>query len=397
VVTPILLLVALALTAYFSTQPLLHAVQLTSHFSISLPLLVCGATGVFLAFLFTAQICRKRSLHTAYERMIGHILFSSLGSYLIRRILHEGGRKGVLPHEYAAKAQAFYLQKREIIDHIDEQMVQRVEYRTRDNICLRGYWKSSILEEYLHDRPTIIFFHGSGWQADISFQIWNSKLNSLAEHYIKKEYNVLFAECRGYGLSDGAACGTNQELEAYYDAEAALKFVLDQGVKRENIVAHGHSLGAVYAASLAAFFDVTVILDHPFTSLAATISHLFYVSIDITKGAVQAAYRSGEAEASEIHGAKKLVTDGFDNVNKLKMTAGRVLVIQGKEDILMPCQFGKELIQARYTDPQAQADHLVYMQGGHMPIECHSWGKPVMERIFSFIKETKDQNDDQRI
>lgn len=63
------------------------------------------------------------------------------------------------------------------------------------------------------------------------------------EFYKTRGLNVLLVEYRGYGLSEGAAGGVNQEMEAYLDAEAALKFVLSQGVVKNKILAHGYSLG----------------------------------------------------------------------------------------------------------------------------------------------------------
>ena len=221
-----------------------------------------------------------------------------------------------------------------------------VSFKTRDGVTLSGYW-----HQKNRDRPTVILFSGNSG-------IYNGFLN-VAMNYKFLGFNVLLLEYRGYGRSSGEAGGPNQELEAYLDAAAALKFVLSKGISFKKVLAHGYSLGGAYAAALGYFFGLQhVILDHTFTSLAQLcqnkVSFLPWQKI------------MSHAFAPSSEGDSGSIADGFNSLAKVQKMEGEVFVISGKDDTLTPPQFGEALIKARYpNDAHLQKELHITIAGGH--------------------------------
>jgi len=88
--------------------------------------------------------------------------------------------------------------------------------------------------------------------------------------YLAKGYDVLAINIRGFGGSDG----TPSESGMYEDAKVMYKYLAnDLGIKPENIMLHGYSLGAVAAARLAGDLFVQgvavggLLLDRPMPTL----------------------------------------------------------------------------------------------------------------------------------
>jgi esterase/lipase len=347
----VFLIVALGLAIRYAVHPLPPLIPITPNFSISLPLLVCSSAGCVMAVTFIVQMIRHKQLKVAFEKGIGRLISSfDCLKVPVRFAIHPGARA-------EGETEEMYRQKRKDDVESAELFIGPCEsYQTRDQVTLRGYWHLSG-----KNKPTVILFHGNAMNAEDMAPFWGS-------YYKESGFNVLMAEYRGYGLSEGKAGGSNQEMEAYFDAEAALKFVLRQGVSKDKIIAHGFSLGGAYAASLACFYGINyVVLDHAFTSCAAAIRNVSPFSEDLAAYAVQAAYeQKKEPKDSSIPGATDLQTDGFNSHAKLAQCKPQTFVIQGKTDHIMHLDFGKQLVQAAYPDDaEKQVDYLAVVEGGH--------------------------------
>ncbi len=367
-VVPILLAVSASLTIYYAVHPIAPLVPIYGDFSLSLPLLICGSTGLALTIVLIVQIARRGKVKVACGECVGHQVHTSPTiQHTVRTILQPGKPNG-------QTVEAYRTEHAKLVKQITDLFGQQVEFPTRDNVLLRGYWhQSSTL-----DAPTVIFFYGNMMTAE--------RTANYGIAYKSAGFNVLLFNLRGYGNSDGISAGPNAELEAYFDAEAALRFVQSQKVDRAKIVAHGFSLGGSYAAALGYFFDIScVILHNTFTSCLAVVSHASKLGPEMIVPALTASYLQGSAPAlQEFPEARDLKTDGFDTLSKVKQMRSKILVIQGTNDHLMPMEFGAQLVQARYPDPKDQELYLINIPCGH-ELEPFFLNEEAMERFSDFF------------
>lgn len=351
VVAPLFFLISFSLIIYYAIHPLPPLVPITSSFSMSLPLIICSGIGFVFGVIFVIQLVRHSQVKVAFEKSVGQWIHSSENvQTLIRRVLHPGGREDQTVEDYVVA-------NNEIIEEITTVFGSAVTFVTRDNVSLRGYW----YESQRKDAPTAVIFHGNAMNAEDVIPSWGEVYRTLG-------FNVLSVEYRGYGMSEGKAGGPNQEMEAYLDAEAALEFVLSKGVERKKILAHGYSLGGVYATALGYFFGVQhVVLDHTFTTAAAVASHVAPISQTMAARVIAASYEKKSMDKHPtIPNAKPLVTDSFNSLAKVRKMTGDVFVIRGQEDRLMDMSFGDAFVQAKYpNDEEQQKEHLATVAGGH--------------------------------
>lgn len=113
------------------------------------------------------------------------------------------------------------------------------------------------------ERKVVLFLHGSGEPAE-------SSSSRFYPSYLAKGYDCLAVNCRGFGGSDG----TPSESGMYADARIMFKYLVnDLGIKPENIMLHGYSLGAAVAAQLAGELSAQkvavggLLLDRPMSTL----------------------------------------------------------------------------------------------------------------------------------
>jgi len=372
IVAPIFLLISLSLIIHYGIYPSAPMVSINPSFSISLPLIICSGIGLIIGVIFVIQLVRLSQVKVAFEKSMGQLIHSSESVQgQIRYILHPGKR------ENGQRAEDYVEANSEFIEEIETAFGPAVTFITRDNVSLRGYWH----ESQRKDAPTAIIFHGNAMNAEDLIPSWG-------EVYRRLGFNVLSVEYRGYGISEGQAGGPNQEMEAYLDAEAALKFVLSQGVERKKILAHGYSLGGVYATALGYFFGVQhVVLDHTFTTAAAVASHVAPISQTMAARAIAASYEKKSMDRnSTIPNAKPLVTDSFNSLAKVQKMPGEVLVIRGEEDKLMDMSFGDAFVRAKYpNDDEMQNEHLATVSGGHCDLNNFFNNQDAWDKFEEFL------------
>jgi len=156
---------------------------------------------------------------------------------------------------------------------------------------------------------TFVFFHGNG------DSLYGASL--IADPYIAAGYGFLIAEYRGYsGLP-----GKPTEAGLYADARACIYALLAQGVKSENLILFGHSLGTGVAVQMAEEFHVGgVMLLAPFLSVPAMAQREF-----------------------PYFPAKYLALDRFENVEKMKKIHAPLLIVNGANDQVVPPAQGRQL------------------------------------------------------
>ena len=134
---------------------------------------------------------------------------------------------------------------------------ENVWFNSADGTRLNGWFFPSQLKPEL---ATLIFFHGNG--GNIANVGW------MAERFASHGFNVLIFDYRGYGASDGVAAN---ESDLYADGDAAVAFVMNKkGVRSEQIVLYGHSLGTAIVADVASRRTFgAVVLESGFSSASS--------------------------------------------------------------------------------------------------------------------------------
>jgi fermentation-respiration switch protein FrsA (DUF1100 family) len=176
--------------------------------------------------------------------------------------------------------------------------------RTADGLDLKAWYAPATSKPF-----TFVFFHGNG---DCL-----ASASGTADLYIAAGYGFLVAEYRGYsGLP-----GKPTEAGLYADGRATIDALVASGVKSENIILFGHSLGTGVAVQMAEEFHIGgVVLLAPYTSIAE-MAQVEYPYLP----------------------AKLLARDRFENEKKIRNIHVPLLVVNGTEDQLIPPSQGRLL------------------------------------------------------
>jgi pimeloyl-ACP methyl ester carboxylesterase len=190
---------------------------------------------------------------------------------------------------------------------------EEVWFNAKDGTRLHGWYFASQRNERI---ATIIYFHGNG--GNISNVGW------LGASLVKRGFNVLLFDYRGYGLSSGA---TLDEAALYSDGEAAWDFVVNEKkAAPETVVLYGQSLGTAIATETATRRKTgALILESGFSSASS-----------LADTAVPWLPRL-------LHG---LGRNRFESARKLEFLRIPVLVSHGEPDEVIPTTEGRKLFAA---------------------------------------------------
>lgn len=160
--------------------------------------------------------------------------------------------------------------------------------------------------------PTLLYFHGNAG----SFEFRQERIR----RYMARGYGMFVMTYRGYGGSTG----TPSERANVADALLAYDTLVGQGVKPDDIIVYGESLGTGIAVQLVTEKPVgALILDAPYTSL-----------VDV---------------AEVIHPwlpSRWLMTDRYDTMKYIGRVKVPLLVMQGELDEVVPISMGKAVFAA---------------------------------------------------
>lgn len=189
-----------------------------------------------------------------------------------------------------------------------------VQLTTADQIKLHGWYVPA-------DPPgelTLLFFHGNA--GNISHRIESIWL------FHNLGLNVFIIDYRGYGRSDGRPT----ERGTYTDAEAAWRYLTEtKGVKPEDIIIFGRSLGGAVAVELATHhMPATLIIESTFTSGPAMARKLF----PLFPG--------------------WLCFIKYDSLKRIGTVQCPVLVIHSPNDDIVPYEHGRKLYAAAPSPKQ---------------------------------------------
>ena len=203
---------------------------------------------------------------------------------------------------------------------------QVLNYQTPAGLNLRGLYVPA-----KENRPTIVYFHGNA--GNLADRIYK------AQHFLDKGYGVALVGYRGYSGNPGQP--TEQGL--YEDGRAVIRQLEQSGVKEQDIVLYGESLGTGVATQMATEIKAkALILEAPFTS-----------TIDVG------------ARVYWFLPVRFLLKDKFENLKKIGDLTMPIMIIHGTDDRTIPYAFGEKL----FANVHSQIKEFVTLKGaGHADI-----------------------------
>ncbi len=185
--------------------------------------------------------------------------------------------------------------------------IVKVNIKTNDNINLLGWHHNKNFKKF----KTILFLHGNAGQLENRIH----KIN----HFKNMNVNFLIFAWRGFSGNKG----NPTEKGLYDDAIGAVNWLKDKGIKPENIILYGESLGTGVAIEIAQNSNFAgIILESPFTSM-----------IDAAKNKYP------------IFPIKYLLKDKYESEKKIKNIKSPILIMHGKVDDLVPFWMGQKLYE----------------------------------------------------
>jgi hypothetical protein len=184
---------------------------------------------------------------------------------------------------------------------------------TSDGLVLTGW--------YAPAKPglrTIVYVHGNaGTLGDRHGRVLP---------YLERGFGILLVGYRGYGGNPGEPT----EAGLYEDGRAHLDWLRRQGVRDDQVVLYGESLGGAIATQLATERKVgALVLEAPFASILLSARARF-----------------------PLFAFDWLIKDKFANIDKIDRINTPLLVVHGACDQVTPQRFGRMLF-ARAREPKA--------------------------------------------
>ena len=227
-----------------------------------------------------------------------------------------------------------YFYQRNLLYHPSENNYQNSEIKFNyDEIFIKVNneikLKSWLIKKDFKKFKTLILFHGNA--GDLSNRVY--KINELN----KLDLNILLISWRGFSGNKGSPTENN----LYTDAEAAIKWLNEEGVNNNQIILYGESLGSGVAVEVGKENNFnSIILESPFTSIENS-AKIYYPYLPV----------------------RLLLKDRYDSINKIKMINTPILIMHGKKDDIVPFSMGKELFEKanspKYSYFTADDDHMM--------------------------------------
>ena len=206
---------------------------------------------------------------------------------------------------------------------------QSLTLTTTDNQRLVAWFRAPAAGQ-----PLILYFHGNANNLAQDAR----RLSALAG----TDYGLLAVDYRGYGGSTGSPDQTGILL----DAGAAYAKTIELGIKPENIVLYGHSLGTGVAINMAANHKArALVLEAPYSS-----------TVDVA------------AERYWMFPARLMMSDQFHSDDWIKNVYIPLLILHGENDWSIPIRYGERLFALANEPKQFTrlpgAGHMLLLRDG---------------------------------
>lgn len=245
--------------------------------------------------------------------------------------------------------------------HIDASMRTLVSMTSYDGLNGTTH---TIYGVYIGDMSTIqqdtviLYMHGQAKHMDL---YW-ARAALLANTGGKHRYGVFMFDYRGYGMSEGES--TEQGL--YEDANAAIDWLIAQGVSPVRTVIYGYSLGAVPAIDRAAFRTdfkpAKLIAEAPLASVQNLVSNSTLIGVE----------------------PEYITTLSFENSEKIKLVTVPYLWFHGQNDTYVAIQNG-ELIFNNY--PLVTKEAVRVDNCDHTEVPAKLGYSTYLAHLLSFIEQ----------
>ncbi|RZO47970.1 MAG: alpha/beta hydrolase [Candidatus Pelagibacterales bacterium] len=203
--------------------------------------------------------------------------------------------------------------------------ITEVKITTQDNIELLAWYHNKDAYNY----KTILFFHGNAGSLENRIH----KIN----HFKDMNVNFLIIAWRGFSGNKGKP--TEEGL--YDDARSAITWLKKQGIKENNIIIYGESLGTGVATEVAQKKNFAgIILESPFTSMV----------------------EAGKDKYPFLP-VRLLLKDKYESDKKIKNINSPILIMHGKVDNIVPFHMGKKMYELanepKYSYFSEYDDHMM--------------------------------------
>lgn len=236
--------------------------------------------------------------------------------------------------------------------------LEEARIKTSDSIGLESWFIDNP-----NTRKTVLYFGGNGFVIETSYHIITSILD--------QNVDLLVFNYRGYGRNKGAPSieGIKRDALAAYD-----HLVEKRGVKDEDIILHGHSMGTFLATYTARQRNSrALVLESPITDLN-----------DWTKTALPWFLRPFLK-----FDADSAITKN-SNLQQIKKLDIPTLFITGKDDNITPPQMAEKLY---HTSSSPKKSLLIIKNGGHNNLPEMEIYKRALSRFYNTPKELKTLQD----
>ena len=204
------------------------------------------------------------------------------------------------------------------------------------------------------DAPVVLWFHGNA--GNIADRLENARL------LVDRGLSLFMVDYRGYGKSEGAP----SEKGIYADGQGAYNCLMSRGVKQENLIVFGRSLGSSVAVYVASNNDCAgVILESAFTNMA----DMARVHFPIIPGMGSFKHK-------------------FNSTDRIGSISAPILFTHGDKDELVPYDLGRRLFEA--AGPE---NEFYTIRGAHHNDTYFVGGTEYFDRVESFVREKTGRED----
>ena len=189
---------------------------------------------------------------------------------------------------------------------VPDREFEDVNFTANDDTALHGWFFPAV------SNRVFIVSHGNA--GNISHR---SRMGDFLNEEL--DVNVFMYDYRGYGRSEGEP----SEEGTYSDIRGAYSYIRSRGYAPSDIFLLGQSLGSAIAVHLATEVPVGgIILEAPFTSVAAIARQIIHVPLDW------------------------VLQTRYDSLSKIPRLRILVAIIHAKADPVLPFELGRELFEA---------------------------------------------------
>ena len=217
---------------------------------------------------------------------------------------------------------------------------EEISIQTSNEINLKGWFHIKNIKE----KKTLVFFHGNA--GDLKNRIY--KLNLIKDFDI----NFLIVAYRGFSGNKGMPTETG----LYEDARNTLNWLMKKGIKEDQIIIYGESLGTGVSVEVAQNKKFAgIILESPFTSMVDA-GKFYYPYLPVSL----------------------LLKDRYEIIKKLENINCPILIMHGKKDKIVPFQMGKKVFknakEPKFSYFPDDDDHMM------------NYNKDLLDALSNFFK-----------